>query len=187
MFVDSTGFYLYQQNKSYPVNGIEMGNIPWGKSNIADNGCGPIAMYNILYSVEPNSSFNATMDILIALDGIPKNGGTKWQALIDAMNLYFYKVYTYDSNTAHWGAGVKGKVDGIIVRIEKNDIGHAFAGVSVYFDDTTWHNYFEFFNSGISGLTLVYADIPRMLREIQKVGAIATHLIIVKQYRYYGY
>ena len=49
--------FIYEQNKDTEVSGTKktMGNISWGRGNIAANGCGIIAVFNLVVT---NTSYN---------------------------------------------------------------------------------------------------------------------------------
>ena len=49
--------FIYEQNNDTEVSGTKktMGNISWGRGNIAANGCGIIAVFNLVVT---NTSYN---------------------------------------------------------------------------------------------------------------------------------
>ncbi len=62
--------FINEQNDGFIVENIPMKNISFGKGNIADNGCGVIASYNIMRHKGFEEKFLQVKDDIIACRGL---------------------------------------------------------------------------------------------------------------------
>jgi len=156
--VDPDGRFIRDQGNGLKVGTRAMENIRWGLyGNIADNGCGVIAAYNVLYSKNPNTNFFRVRDRLGYMGGDLGFGmlGTKPGILEKYMESKFNDV-SMDFNVLGIdilkNAEKTGQADAVIVCVmwEKplEDGGaHYFAGIRKDGTDE-----FYFYNSSINGV-----------------------------------
>ena len=178
--------YITDQYGSYKIGDKAMKDISWGWfGNIAANGCGPIAVYNVLESITRTDFYQVKKDL--EKFSTPLGFGLLGSDPL-SISLYmktkFNTVYSYIGDR-NWGKGVKGRVDGVIIEVFWDnfleDGAHFFAGVTSYFSNSEWRNYFYFYNSGITGVSSTKAiTLSELLGKISAMGATAVYLIVVQ-------
>ena len=71
-------FHITQQERDTTINGKKMKNIKYGLGNIAKNGCGVIATYNVLTALKKGKTkFDTVLKALRKSKSLLGLGGTK--------------------------------------------------------------------------------------------------------------
>jgi hypothetical protein len=186
-YEDPNGKYIRDQRRGLSVGRKAMENIRWGlNGNIADNGCGAIAAYNVLYSKNQNTNFYRVRDRLGYMGGAFPAGigllGTNPFVLETYMKSKFNDV-SLDLNLAGVdilkNAEKTGQADAVIVCVwwkEFTDGAHYFAGIRKDGTDE-----FYFYNSDITGVNdSTPITMQQLLEKINAEGATPIGLITVQ-------
>jgi RHS repeat-associated protein len=190
--VDPDGRFIDEQKDTtrvkYRKRSIEMKDIKWGSlGNIADNGCGVIAAYNVLYSKNPYTSFIKVRDELKKMGAYVLFGklGVLPEALTSLMKSNYNDVYSnFDLSGIDLlngsNAEKTGKAGAVIVLVAwdeplKNGM-HYFTGIHKEGTDE-----FYFYNSGITGVNKhTPITMEQLAEKINAMKATPTGLITIK-------
>ena len=173
---DTTGYdadYIYDQNAS------PYGSMSFGKNgNVADSGCGAVAVYNVLHAYSKKVNFSKLLKELLktppSISGIPLYSGVLGIANrlynADGSNgLSVFSIYTYlkrkfffvsfitGLTTNLWG--LKSELSGavIIAYMRPSGIGHYVAGIKCDGNDK-----FQFYNDELNLKTKVTNYVKKL-------------------------
>ncbi len=152
-----------------------MKNIPWGfYGNIADNGCGVIAAYNVLVSKNSKVLFYDVYLTLRDLGGPILQGllGTNPATIKYLMGLCFNKVYSCTFYKKQKWIDIAGKSEAVIVLYKTRKLGmHYIAGIKVNRDE------FRFYNADTLDFKVAKVTIYDLIKEINRGGRIPLLII----------
>ena len=151
--IDSGGYkpkYINDQRNDYEIDGKKMKDISFGLGNIASNGCGIIAAYNVLLSRSSRVKFNNVKNDIIWRGGLNAGGllGVNPKALKCYMRSKFRFVHTSGPVTFLWG--IKAELSESVIVLIKWGGGlemHYIAGIGTGNDRAGGS--FKFYNTGL--------------------------------------
>ena len=154
--------YISNQGDDYKIDGKKMRNISFGIGNIAQNGCGVIAAYNVLLSKSSRIKFNSVKRDIIRFGGLNAGGlfGVNPWALTNYMRSKFWLVYTANFIPYFWGAKAELSEAVIVLVRWKSWVMHYIAGISTR--DGGVGGSFRFYNSGLKNRKKESMDGIRM-------------------------
>ena len=139
--------YITKQTNNTKIDGKKMKDIRFGLGNIANNGCGVIAVYNVLLSKNAKIKFDSVRQGIIACGGTLLLGlaGSSPSGLVAYLQSRFWTVRTAGPITTFWTSKAN-LSEAIIILIKcKEGINmHYIAGIG-----TGKKGYFKFYNSGM--------------------------------------
>jgi hypothetical protein len=162
-----------------------MRNTKWGWfGNIADNGCGVIAAYNVLYSKNRNTNFFTVKDELAKKGGVLLGIGLIGVdpfGLASYMETKFTNVETYGLVMNGSDTGIIGQVDAVIVLVAWDPLTdgmHYFAGIP---KDSSGSGEFFFYNSGVDDVNDYEAiSLEQLYEKINNMRAAPLGLLTVQ-------
>ena len=159
--IDSNGLlpqYINERNNNTPVPGTDspMGSISWVWGNIADNGCGVIAIFNVLLNTNPNLSFINVRDMMLSQEaalGFGKLGVSPFSIskILSLTEGYQTKEHTFFNQSA-W-ITTANEVNQIIVLYQWGATNmHYIYGIRCFppTNGATSEHYFAFYNEGFT-------------------------------------
>lgn len=101
---ENPAIYIDSQTDDTVIEDRKLGDIVYGDGTIADNGCGVIAVYNIMRSKSEKVSFTSVKDEMIHYGSLHTNGlfGTNPFALIEYLQSQFGEVSVSGANPERW-------------------------------------------------------------------------------------
>lgn len=122
--------YIRFQSRTHEINNRPMVSLAYGKGNLADNGCGAIALYNALLHAGAERDIESLMSELICEGGLWFGGrwGTKPRVLKKCFSRYFENTVS-----AFSFEGLMKKVESpqaVVVMTAKKKSMHYFLGLS---------------------------------------------------------
>jgi hypothetical protein len=172
--IDVDGYapkYINNQYDSYKIDGKKMKDISFGFGNIAANGCGVIAAYNVLLSRSSKIKFNDVKNGIIWRGGLNAGGllGVNPWALANYMRSKFWFVYTAGPITYLWG--IKAELSESVIVLYKNAKSlsmHYVAGIGT--GNGGVGGSFRFYNTGYSDIDGKEMSIWKFIDKIKSKG-----------------
>ena len=178
--------YIISEQKSYTmVDGKPMKDISLGFGNIAQNGCGIIAAYNVIASYGTEVTFNRVKKGVIHLNGLVFGGwlGTNPFVIRNYLTLYFGLVFSAGPLTYIWGI-IAELSEAVIVLLACSDTWHYVAGISD--GGSKYGGSFKFYNTGISirdeSIDGVSMSIWEFIKYARADGVVPLYIIGVNSY-----
>ena len=178
--------YIISEQKSYTmVDGKPMKDISLGFGNIARNGCGIIAAYNVIASYGTEVTFNRVKKGVIHLNGLVYGGwlGTNPFVIRNYLMLYFGFVFSAGPLTYIWGI-IAELSEAVIVLLAYSNTWHYVAGISD--GRTKYGGSFKFYNTGISirdeSIDGVSMSIWEFIKYARADGGVPLYIIGVNSY-----
>jgi len=172
--IDIDGYspkYITGQYGNYEIDGKKVKNISFGFGNIAANGCGVIAAYNVLSSRSSKVKFNNVKKSIICRGGLNAGGllGVNPGALVNYMKSKFWCVYTDGPITYLWG--IKAELSESVIVLYNNSKSlsmHYVAGIGT----GNWGvgGSFRFYNTDYSDIDGKEMSIWKFIDKIKSKG-----------------
>jgi hypothetical protein len=170
--------YISYQNREEKIYGQKMSDISFGLGNIASNGCGVIALYNVLLSKQSNTNFHYVKYEVILRGGLNAGGylGANPITLIRILRTRFWNVRTIwgDNKPYSWMyASITAEAVVVLYRYKNSLAMHYVAGIK-----SDEKGKFIFYNCPFANGKEM--DLIEYISEIKKNGATPMLIITAK-------
>ena len=185
VFGDKPEYIISAQNSETMVDGKSMKDISFGFGNIAKNGCGVIAAYNVIASYGTEITFNRVKNGVIIFGGLLFFGalGSNPFAIRNYLMTYFGLVTSAGPLTYTWGI-IAELSEAIIVLLAYSDTWHYVAGISD--GGSKYGGSFKFYNTGIKSknksIDGVSMSIWEFIEYAKVDGGVPLYIIGVNSY-----
>ena len=185
VFGDKPEYIISAQNSETMVDGKSMKDISFGFGNIAKNGCGVIAAYNVIASYGTEITFNRVKNGVIIFGGLLFFGalGSNPFAIRNYLMTYFGLVTSAGPLTYTWGI-IAELSEAVIVLLAYSDTWHYVAGISD--GGSKYGGSFKFYNTGIKSknksIDGVSMSIWEFIEYAKVDGGVPLYIIGVNSY-----